>query len=293
MKLSIIIVNWNTRNDLRRCLESLFAEAPSFPFEVIVVDNASRDGSAEMVQKSFPAVRVIHNDRNLGFAKANNLGITESSGEYVLALNSDTFVLPHTLEKTVHYLEEHPDVAILGCKIMNPDGTVQPSVRREPKLMDQLLILVKLHHVFRGVSSLKRYFAHDFDYARTQTVFQVMGAYFLMRRSFVSAVNGFDTGYWIWFEEVDLCAKAAARKLHVSYFTDADIIHRKGESFQKMKVLTKQYHYTKSMIRYMRRHEGLMSALVLIFFAPLGFVFAGCIQLVEYIRGPIRRNKSL
>ena len=129
INLSIVIVNWNARDLLRECLQSVYAQSQAFNFEVVVVDNASSDGSAEMVKREFPRARLIENQENLGFARANNQAIRQSIGRFVVLLNSDTVVLSHALDRMVAFMKEHQDVDALGPMLLNTDGSLQPSIR--------------------------------------------------------------------------------------------------------------------------------------------------------------------
>ena len=130
--LSICIVNWNTRELLRACLQSIYRYPPNAPFEVIVVDNASSDGSAAMVQAEFPQAVLIANTENLGYARGNNQAIQQAQGEYILLLNPDTEVFPDTLNRALAFLAAHPEAGAIGAKQLFPDGRVQPSVRGFP-----------------------------------------------------------------------------------------------------------------------------------------------------------------
>src|SRR4029450_9381110 len=127
MDLSIVIVSWNTHTLLAACLDSIYHAPPVCTFEVLVVDNGSADGSAAMVRKRFPQVRLIENTDNAGFARANNQAVAQSSGDYGLLLNPDTEVLPGALEALVQFLREHPNAGAVGARILNPDGSLQTS----------------------------------------------------------------------------------------------------------------------------------------------------------------------
>ncbi|MCX6784514.1 MAG: glycosyltransferase family 2 protein [Candidatus Komeilibacteria bacterium] len=152
MKLSIIIVNWQTKDYLKNCLASIF----QYPLndggmEVLVIDNASTDQSARLVQEQFPQVQLITNQHNLGFAKAINQGLYLATGDYCLLLNPDTLILPQTLDKTIATMDQNPAYGILGCQVTNPDHSLQKSVRRLPKPWSQAIILLKLHNLFPGL----------------------------------------------------------------------------------------------------------------------------------------------
>src|SRR5690606_38878068 len=143
-----------------------------------VADNASADDSLLMIQEEFPQVRVFAHDRNMGFAAGNNPAIHAASGVFVILLNPDTMVMGNALAEMVRYMRVHPSVGVLGPKLLNEDGTLQPSVRRLPTLWSQVLIMLKIHHVFPWLPSLRRYFCDDMDYTKETDVEQVMGAAF-------------------------------------------------------------------------------------------------------------------
>ncbi|PIP28998.1 hypothetical protein COX28_01540, partial [Candidatus Kuenenbacteria bacterium CG23_combo_of_CG06-09_8_20_14_all_39_39] len=145
MDLSIIIVNWHVRDLLKKCLISIYQHIQNINFEVFVVDNASLDGSLKMIQQEFPQVRLIANQRNTGFAYANNQALEQARGQNILLLNPDTELIDNSLEKIVRVFGQHNDWAVLGGKILNPDHSLQESIRRFPSLKDQLLIQLKLH----------------------------------------------------------------------------------------------------------------------------------------------------
>ena len=146
--VSIIIVSWNTEEILRNCLKSVYEDGGDVAFEVIVIDNASSDGSAEMIRKNFPQVVLIENSENRGFAAANNQGITIAKGRYVLLLNSDTIVLDKAIEKTLSFADAHRESGIVGCRVLNPDKTLQPTCFMFPSVLNMLLSTTYLYKLF-------------------------------------------------------------------------------------------------------------------------------------------------
>lgn len=251
--VSVIIVSWQVRDLLEKTIRSLFRTQQDVGFEVIVVDNASGDGTPEMVRKKFPRVRMIANHRNRGFAAACNQGARVAAGKYLLFLNDDTEVFDHTLDACAHYLAAHESVGVLGCTIVNKDGSVQPSVRRLPTTCDQAAVLLKLHHFFPGL--LKRYLWPGFDYAKTQKVEQVMGAFFMVPQKAFERMGGFDERFFIWFEEVDFCARAPAFEYEVVYFSGAAVYHVGGASFAQLGAVKEQKMFNKSLLYYFSMHH--------------------------------------
>lgn len=255
MDLSVIIVSWNVRALLEKCLFSVFnPPVGGQDFEIFVVDNNSTDGSAEMVREKFPQVKLISNKENRGFAVANNQAIKKAKGDFVLLLNPDTEILDNALEKMVDFMKNHLDCGIAGCQILNPDKTVQPSVRMFPDLFTCSLMVLKLHHFKPIFSLLGRYFAKDFDYSKTQPVEQVMGAFFMIRKEVIEKIGLLDEGYYLWFEEVDYCRRLLKKTDYKIYYTPvAQVIHYGGQSFKQVMTLKKQWLFYKSMMRYFRK----------------------------------------
>lgn len=254
MDLSIIIVSWQVKALLEKCLASIFKQAHNLAFEVFVVDNASRDGSPAMVKEKFPDVKLIINKENRGFATANNQAIRQAKGDFVLLLNPDTEILNNALAKMVKFMKTHLDSGIAGCTLLNPDKTLQPSVRMFPDLFTCTLMVLKLHHFKPIFNLLGRYFVKDFDYHKTQTVEQVMGAFFMIRREVIEKIGLLDEGYYIWFEEVDYCRCLLKKTDYKVYYTpETQIIHYGGQSFKQVMTLKKQWLFYKSMLRYFRK----------------------------------------
>ena len=249
--ISVIIVSWNVRGLLTKCLESLYSHSKGVAFEVIVVDNASRDGSADMARQKFPAARVISLSENRGFAAANNVGIRESSGKYILLLNPDTELTEDSLKKAFDKMESDASICVLGCKLLNQDGTLQPSVRRFPRLRDMKIIFFKLYKLFPPL--LNHYLAKDFDYERESEADQVMGAFFCIRRSAMNQIGLLDDKYFIWFEEVDFCRRVKSAGFKVVYWPGTSIIHYGGQSFGQVETLKKQWWFFKSALRYLTK----------------------------------------
>jgi len=274
MDLSVVIVNWKVRDLLEKCLRSVFEQTKGVEFEVFVVDNDSRDGSVEMVMKKFPQAELIASNRNLGFAKANNEAIRRSRGEFVVLLNPDTEIVDNALARMVEFMRRNPQAAICGPRLLNADGTPQPSVRRFPGPGSQLLISLKLHHLLPRLGILKRYFAEDFDYGRAGQCDQVMGAAFMVRRSILQEIGLLDERYFIWFEEVDLCKSAAEAGFQTWYTPSATVIHHGGESFGQVLGPDKQRMFNQSCRRYFWKHHGLPAYVTLAIFHPLSMLLA-------------------
>lgn len=252
--LSIIIVSWNVRNLLKKCLESIFENQADLALAVIVVDNASKDQTAEMVKADFPQVKLIANTSNLGFAQANNQGIKESQSEYILVLNPDTEIVGSTLTTALNFLKSHEQIGIVGAKHLNPDKTLQPSMRRFPNFLVLFLIFAKIAKIFPNLKVISNYLAKDFDYQKSQPGDQVAGSFLLIRKKMLEQIGLFDERFFTWFEEVDLCRRAKNAGWQVWYLAEAEIIHYGGQSFSRQLTLKNQKIFFQSALKYLKKH---------------------------------------
>ncbi len=274
LDLSVVIVNWNVRELLRRCLRSVLASQrlSGLAAEVIVVDNASSNGSTEMVKEEFPQVRLIANEENLGFTRANNQGIVASEGRYILLLNPDTEVLGDALGAMVEYMDAHPDVGALGPMLLNPDGSVQSSRRRFPTLATAFLeSTVFQWELSRDNRVLRRYYVFDRPDDEVQEVDWVTGACILMRREAIEEVGPLDEGFFMYSEELDWCRRAKERGWKVIYLPEAKVVHYGGKSSEQV-VPFRHIQFQRSKIIYFRKHYGLWPAALLHVFL-LGMYF--------------------
>ncbi|MBI3963598.1 MAG: glycosyltransferase family 2 protein [Candidatus Kerfeldbacteria bacterium] len=287
MDISIVIVSWNVKPLLKRCIASIRKDAPGA--EIIVVDNASHDGSADMVADE-SGVRLIRNATNRGFAAATNQGLRVASRGTLLLLNPDAALQPGAATALVSYLQNHPAVGIVGPRLVAPDGEMQRSVRAFPQLSDQVLILLKLHHLMPRMPSLRRYFMHGFDAARTQPVDQVMGAAFAFRRDVLDRVGAFDESFFVWFEEVDYCRRAADAGLSVHYLAEPAVTHIGGASFRQMLAIPEQLQFTRSLLRYFWKHQPRWQWLVLLAVTPVSLALAALVQIGERIVRPAHQR---
>lgn len=280
IKLSIIIVSWNVRELLRKCLISIFNQT-RIPFEVIVVDNASRDGSAAMVAKNFPQVRLIRNSKNVGFAKANNQGVKIATGEYMIFLNDDTEIKSGALEKMATWLDQHPETGIIGARLLNPDGSLQlGTARRFPGFKVLATMLLGWHSLLLRQEWLRRYYMLGDQFTRDTKVDQVMGASLMTRKNLLNKLGGFCEEFWIWFEEVDLCQRCKEAGYKIFVISQAEIVHHQGKSFVQIFKLKKFCQLSRSLLIYSRKHLLYYQFLCLALLWPLGWLDALAIQIL-------------
>ncbi len=236
--VSVVIVSFNTRDLLRECLNTLAAEAGGVRYEVIVVDNASRDGSADMVAAEFPAARLIRSDVNLGFAAANNRGFAIAQGRYVVLLNSDAFPRPLALPKAVAYMDADPNIGLGGARLVGRDDAWQPSARLFPSPLNDFLSLSGLSVRFPRSRFFGRVDRTWADPNVPAEVDWVPGAFSIIRRDVLEQVGYFDEAFFLYYEEVDLCRRIKAAGYKVCYWPDVVVIHLGGESSKTLQHLT-------------------------------------------------------
>lgn len=280
MDLSIIIVSWNVKDKLRENLAALYKSEGDFKFEVFVVDNNSGDGSATMVAAEFPDVRLIANSENLGFAKANNQAIKSAAGKFILLLNPDMRVRPDTLKNILAWADSNQQATICGCKLVDEKGDIVKQVRRFPRLWDQLMVVLKIPHIFPSV--VDGYLESGFDYSRTAKVDSIRGAFFLINREQYKKISGLDKPllderYFIWFEEVDFCREVYKLGGEVWYTPAAECLDYVGASFSQVKLGQKQKYVSESMLKYFKKWEKRWKYVVLkiswkIMEAPIAFM---------------------
>lgn len=256
MDLSIVIVSWNTEKYLEKCLASIFANQADLQLEVFVVDNASKDNTIKVVREKFPQVKLIANKTNRGFATANNQALKQANGKYVLLLNPDTQIIDNALKKMVEFIAQNDDVGIAGCQLLNPDKTIQPSVRTFPTKTAIFLLLTKISKLWPNHPALKKYLAADFDYQAAQSVDQVMGAFFLIQKKLIDQIGLLDEKFFIWFEEVDFCKRTKAAGWKIWYTPTANIIHYGSRSFNQALTVKKQLIFFNSAWHYLKKHGG-------------------------------------
>jgi GT2 family glycosyltransferase len=288
-QLSIIIVNWNTGSLLQQCLESI-ASLPEQDLihHVVVIDNASKDTSVEQAKEFAKehGYAIFKEKYNLGFAKANNLAwkyIEKHDGkdDHILLLNPDTEVHPGALSSMVDTLERTPTTGIVGPKLLEASGEVQPSVRSFPTLGVFILLFLKLHRLFPTPRFWNHYMMKDFDYTKKQTVDQVMGAAFLIRNVVAQSLGLLDESFWIWFEEVDLCKRAKDKGWDTIYTPNATVLHYGGTSFNQLIGLARTKPFLKSSLVYAKKHLGLLPYGILLFLYPFALVIAAMASLAH------------
>lgn len=258
LDLSIIIVNWNTQDILRDCLRSIYEQCGEIDLEVIVIDNASTDGSVEMVKKDFPQVTLIENSKNRGFAAANNQGIDISKGRYVLLLNSDTVVLDNAIAKTAAFADSHPKAAIVGCRVLNPDQTLQPTCFMFPSILNMLLSSTYLYKLFPKSKFFGRERMTWWDRNDIREVDVVTGCFMLVRQEAIEQVGTMDEQFFMYGEETDWCYRFKQAGWKVMFTPACEIIHLGGQSSrqQRSKMMLQ---LRGSILLFIKKHNSFLT----------------------------------
>ncbi len=261
MNLSIIIVNYNTKELTKQCIESIIKTAVDFSYEIILIDNASNDGSLPMLQNEFPQIKFIRNRKNIGFAKANNQGIKVSHGDFILLLNSDTIVLEGCLRKTLDFFCDYPKAEIVGCQVLNNDGSMQYSCSHFPNILTEIILFTKniLKYFWDPVTYYR--YMHYLKPDKIRSVDAVSGCFLCAKRETFNKIGLLDEHFFMYYEDTEFCLRAKKNGIYTFYFPEAKIIHLHGKSNDKLSYATLQHCY-KSAQYYFCKTIGAKSGLL-------------------------------
>jgi GT2 family glycosyltransferase len=275
MKLSIVIICWNDLRVIRDCLRTIHEGTHRIDFEVIVSDNGSVDDSIEFIRRHYPAVRVVENHQNLGFARGNNAGIRASRGEYVLILNPDTIIHDGALDRLVEFADQHPEAGAFGCRVLNPDGTYQVSARLFPTVWRYWVSALGLCRISSSLFVYEQYPGWRGETERS--VDWQSGCCVMFRGDLLKSLGGFDEQFFYHFEEVDLCRRVWDTQRPILFTPNAVITHLGGQSVGRFPVRF-EIEKHRSRYRYFYKHFGAAAArrcrrlsIVRIFVRQLGY----------------------
>ncbi|MFA7653539.1 MAG: glycosyltransferase family 2 protein [Candidatus Magasanikbacteria bacterium] len=271
MDLSVITVNTNDREQILGQLATMENGCTGLNYEQIISDNGSVDGSVAEIKMLFPAVKMVENGKNIGFAAANNSAVQLAQGDFVLFLNPDMRLRPDSLKILIDWLRVRSQVGILSCKLTDEQNNFKASAspRHWPGIIDQIIILLKLPHFFPGL--IKRYLFVDFDPQCEQKVDSVRGSFMLVRQELIQKLGfGFDPRYFIWFEDVDLCREAYRHGYEVWYTPTASCVDYVGQNFKRLPSGLKQRWFTASMVKYFKKWEPWYKWMWISLFRPVG-----------------------
>lgn len=253
--LSIVMLSWNTRNLTLAALRALEKDRSARSREIIVVDNASSDGSADAISAEFPGVKLIRNDDNRLYAEGNNQGAAIATGEYLCLLNSDTEVVPGALDRLVDFLEQHPDYGAVSPQLRSFDGSIQRACTRFPGIFDPIVDSTMLGKIWPGTYVHGRTRMHDFDHASSRDVDQPPGAVFAIRRAEYAEMGGLDERLSLFYNDVDFCKRLWKRGRRIHYLAEAQVFHHQGASTRRSERV--QILWIANRRAYYAKHYGI------------------------------------
>ena len=285
-EVSVIIVSWNTCELLRGCLASVEAET-KVPHEVIVVDNASSDGSAAMVAREFPGVVLIVNAANRGFAAANNQGLAVAKGRHVLLLNPDTIILDDAIGRMVGWLARHPDVGCAGCQVLEGPDVIQQTSFADPGPVNLAIVELGLHRLARWLPVCGRPWYREWDRRSEREVDAVSGMFMLVPRWVLEAVGPLDEAFFVYAEEADWCRRIRKAGWRCVFTPVARIVHLDGGGKSTVQIKSRMHvQMQKSHLIYVRKHDGVLA------YAMVRTLFVGSALLRALLFGGLRLMRS-
>jgi len=290
--LSVVIVSWNIRDLLGKCLHSINSNQGELMVEVIVVDSGSSDGTPTMLREEYSWVRLVACEQNVGFPKGNNIGLAEANGRFLLLLNPDTEVQGEALSLMTRYLDEHGSVGIVGPQLLNPDGSVQSSRRRFPTVMTGLFESTWLQP-FAPKSLIDDYYASDLADDELAEVDWLVGACLMTRRAVLEQVGPLDEDYFMYSEELDWCRRVKDAGWQIIYFPDATVVHHIGKSSEQA-VTERHINYQRAKLRYFRKFHGESVAAFLRFMLLMNYAVQIVLEASKGALGhkrPLRRQR--
>ena len=268
--LSIIIVNWNLKDILRDCLNSIYEKTLGMRFEIIIVDNSSSDGSVEMVRAEFPQVKLVASAENLGFGKANNLALQSTTGRYIGLLNPDTVLLNDAFCMMISKLEGEPEIGIVGPKLLTSNGTIQEPCARK---LVTLRTFIPRMLIGRMLTSPLGTHLPPAEYDISQAVECISGACMVMRREILTDERIFDPQFFMYAEDIDLCYEIVHRGWRVFYLSEALVMHYGGESVDQNPISTMHY-LTIAVYRFFIKRHGKLT----------GYIYRGLCVVVPAVK---------
>ncbi len=296
---SIIIASYNTKDFTLQCLKSIYENVKNLSFEVICIDNNSRDGSPDLIREKFPEVVLIENEENLGYAKANNIGISKSVGQYVILLNSDTVVMPGSLEHVVEFMRSHPDAGAASPKLLNPDGTIQYCIRTLPSITTAIFQSLRWHQFFPGNRITEKYYKTSLNYDEVLSVDSIGTTCYAIRRAVLDEVGLLDEEFRMYNVDLDFNKRIKNAGYNIYFLPEARIIHYGGvsvnqnsyrgliEQHQGMWLMYKK-HYAEKRSRIINYFIYLAIKLRLLVYLLRAF----CIKDKRVVKGPGASEKQ-
>ena len=261
MDLSIVILVYKQKGLLRQCLKGISLLNLNFTYEIIVVDNDLTDSCSQMIKKDFPEVKFIQSDKNLGYAGGNNLGLKKAQGKYIMILNPDIAILTNEFEKMMQFMNQHPQVGILGPKLINADGSQQYSCYRFPTFLMPFYRRTFLGKLPWFRQKVEKYLMMDWDHQNNQEVDWLLGGCLMVRKTALDKVGLLDERFFLYFEDVDWCRRFWEKGYQVIYFAESEVVHYHQRSSADtswllglFKKVTREH--IKSWLKYFAKYAG-------------------------------------
>ena len=289
--VSVIIVNWNAKKYVEECLTSLIEAANDLSVEIILVDNASTDGSVEMVNQSFPSVKVIQNESNLGFAAANNIGIKVATGKYVCLINSDVNVPPNCLQNMYRYMNEQPSIGLLGPKMLGKCGNTRRSGMRFPTIGNMLLRALALDSTLKGPGPMGGFLMADFHFDQIKDMEVLNGWFWMARREALDEVGLLDEQFFMYGEDIDWCKRFRLAGWRIVFYPQAEALHYGGASSANAPIRF-FIEMQRANLQYWKKYHGRVSLFFYLLVVWLNHIVRTLAWSLTYLARPKRRSRA-
>lgn len=289
--VSIIIISWNTMEITCDCLRSIYELTKDVDFEVIVVDNGSTDDSCEVVEEEFPQVKLIKNGKNLGFSKANNIGIKVSTGRYLFLVNSDIIILDACVKKMIQFMDKNPHVGMAGPRILNPDMSLQPTCKHYPSLWNNFCQALGLNRLFPKSSFFSDWFMSYWQHDTIKKVDGLGGCFLVVRRKALDEVGLLDEDFFIYGEDIDWCRRFNLAGWNIMFNSETEAIHFGGASSSNAPIRF-YLEMQKADLQYWRKHHGRSGRVIYAMIIVLGHLLRLLFASLKYVLSRRERESS-
>lgn len=280
MDLSIIAIPYLSKDDIVRFVDSIKLHVRSLSYEIILIDNSPNLETYKVVKEKYPEIAIVHNDDNPGYARGMNQGYKLAKGKYIAYMNPDMELLDDCFTPLIKQLENDHRIGLIGPQLQFGDRTLQPTVKNDPTLAAQIIIIFKLHYHLK-TKALMRYLAKDFDYDKPQAVEQLMGAFLMGRREVIEKIGGWDNDYPLWWEDLQFCTDTRNKGYLVYYYPLAKVIHYEGKSAAQVQSLSKQKRFNRGMRTYFKKNKPYWQYLIISALSPISLSLAWIVEKLK------------
>lgn len=291
--ISVVIVNWNAKDFLRLCIDSIKATFPPITYSIIVADNASTDGSPDMIAEEYPEVLLLRSQKNLGYTGASNLGMSRADSEYILLINPDLEFKPGAVAAMIDFMQKNEDVGMVGPKLLCEDGSLQYNGRKFPTFWREFLGVTRLYKFAREYHDKKLSWGRS-DFDKTVETDEISGACMLTRKSVIDKVGMMDERFFMYYEDVDWCLRVRKAGWRIFYIAEAVVVHFWMKSACQIGVVKSYAKLYRSQYLYWKKHHGMLPAVILRIFSygTLGIMRTKYLAYPLYKKWKAGRNLS-